>query len=63
MVLDEELDLFEVRVNMIPHREIRIPLRAPGVMEDGYTESDPWTYFLFRGLCLQAIFSVRDGIV
>lgn len=62
VVLDEELDLFEVRVNMIPHREIRIPLRAPGVMEDGYTESDPWTYFLFRGLCLQAIFSVRDGI-
>jgi len=62
VVLDEELDLPEVRVNMIPHREIRIPLRAPGVMEDGYTESDPWTYFLFRGLCLQAIFSIRDGI-
>ncbi len=62
VVLDEDLDLPEVRVNMIPHREIRIPLRAPGVMEDGYTESDPWTYFLFRGLCLQAIFSLRDGI-
>ena len=62
VVLDENLDLPEVRVHMIPHREIRIPLRAPGVMEDGYTESDPWTYFLFRGLCLQAIFSVRDGI-
>lgn len=62
VILDEDLDLPEVLVHMIPHREIRIPLRAPGVMEDGYTESDPWTYFLFRGLCLQAIFSVRDGI-
>ena len=62
VILDEDLDLPEVRVNMFPHREIRIPLRAPGVMEDGYTESDPWSYFLFRGLCLQAIFSIREGI-
>ena len=62
VVLDEDLDLPEVRVHMIPHREIRIPLRAPGVMENGYTEPDPWSYFLFRGLCLQAIFSIRDGI-
>ncbi len=62
VILDEDLDLPEVRVNMFPHREIRIPLRAPGIMEDGYTESDPWSYFLFRGLCLQAIFSIRDGI-
>lgn len=62
VILDEDLDLPEVRVKMFPHREIRIPLRAPGVMEDGYTESDPWSYFLFRGLCLQAIFSIRDGI-
>jgi hypothetical protein len=62
VVLDEDLDLPEVRVNMFPHREIRIPLRAPGVMEEGYTEPDPWTYFLFKGLCLQAMFSIRDGI-
>lgn len=62
VVLDEYLDLPEVRVHMIPHREIRIPLRAPGVMENGYTESDPWSYFLFRGLCLQSIFSIRGGI-
>nr|MBC8361145.1 hypothetical protein [Candidatus Desulfatibia profunda] len=62
IVLDEDLDLPEVRVHMIPHREIRIPLRAPGAMEDGYTESDPWTYFLFRGLCMQGIFNLRDGI-
>ncbi len=62
VVLDEDLDLPEVRVNMFPHREIRIPVRAPGVMEDGYTEPDPWTYFLFKGLCLQAMFSIRDGI-
>jgi hypothetical protein len=62
VILDEDLDLPKVRVNMFPHREIRIPLRAPGVMEDGYTESDPWTYFLFKGLCLQAIFSIREGI-
>jgi hypothetical protein len=62
VILDEDLDLPEVRVTMFPHREIRIPLRAPGFMEDGYTESDPWSYFLFRGLCLQALFSIRDGI-
>jgi hypothetical protein len=62
IILDEDLDLSEVRVNMFPHREIRIPLRAPGVTEDGYTESDPWTYFLFKGLCLQTIFSIREGI-
>ena len=62
VILDEDLDLPQVRVNMFPHREIRIPLRAPGVMEEGYTESDPWTYFLFKGLCLQAIFSIREGI-
>ena len=62
VVLDENLDLPKVRVSMFPHREIRIPLRAPGVTEDGYTESDPWAYFLFKGLCLQAIFSIREGI-
>lgn len=62
VVLDEDLDLPDARVHMIPHREIRIPLRAPGVMENGVLEPDPWTYYLFRGLCLQALFSVRGGI-
>jgi len=47
---------------MFPHREIRIPLRAPGVLEEGYLEDDPWSYFFFKGLCLQGIFSLRSGI-
>jgi hypothetical protein len=62
VILDADLDRPEVEVHMIPHREIRIPLRAPGVLEDGYTEVDPWTYFLFKGLCLQAIYSISSGI-
>jgi len=62
VILDEDLDVPEVSVSMIPHREIRIPLKAPGVLEEGYLEQDPWTYFLFKGLCLQGIFSLRSGI-
>lgn len=62
IVLDDELDRPEVVVHMIPHREIRIPLRAPGVLEEGYLEADPWTYFLFRGLCLQGLYGMRSGI-
>ena len=62
VVLDDDLDIPKVEVHMIPHREIRIPLRAPGVLEDGYTETDPWSYFLFRGLCLQGIYKTRSGI-
>ena len=62
IVLDEQLDVPEVEARVIPHREIRIPLRAPGVLEDGYTEEDPWSYFLFKGLCLQAIYGIRSGI-
>ncbi len=60
--VDPDLDEPDVRVHVIPHREIRIPLRAPGVFEDGYTESDPWTYFLFKGLCRQGIYGLRSGI-
>jgi hypothetical protein len=48
---------------MIPHREIRIPLKAPGVLEDGFEEPDPWLYFLFKGLCQQGIFSERSGFL
>jgi hypothetical protein len=62
VVLDEELDEPDVYIQMFPHREIRIPLRAPGVLEDGYLESDPWSYFFFKGLCLQGIFTLRSGI-
>jgi hypothetical protein len=62
IVLDNELDQPTVRVSMIPHREIRIPVRAPGVLEDGFLESDPWRYFLFLGLCTQGIYSERSGI-
>jgi hypothetical protein len=62
IVLDDKRDAPEVKVHIIPHKEIRIPLRAPGVLEDGYTEADPWGYFLFKGLCLQGIFGIRSGI-
>ena len=61
VILDDELDQPGPQVTMIPHREIRIPLRAPGVLEDGYLENDPWAYFLFKGLCLQGIYSERSG--
>ncbi len=62
VILDDDLDTPAAQVHMIPHREIRIPLRAPGVLEDGYTDPDPWGYFLFKGLCLQGIYSIRSGI-
>jgi hypothetical protein len=62
IILDDKLDSPEVVVHIIPNREIRIPLRAPGVLEDGYTEADPWRYFLFKGLCLQGIYGMRSGI-
>lgn len=54
LVLDDLLDFPEVKVQMIPHKEIRIPIRAPGVLEDGYTEADPWA---FLGIALsKAVF-------
>ena len=59
IVVDESLDEPDVQVHVIPHLEIRIPLRAPGVLEEGYTEADPWTYFVFKGLCLQGIYGLR----
>ena len=62
IVLDEQLDAPEADVYVIPHRELRIPLRPPGVLEDGYTEADPWAYFLFKGLALQGIYGIRSGI-
>ena len=63
VILDNKLDRPAAEVKMIPHREIRIPLRAPGVLEDGYLETDPWAYFFFKGLCLQGIYSERSGIL
>ncbi|WP_372682573.1 hypothetical protein [Desulfosarcina sp.] len=62
IVVDQGQDEPEVQVHVIPHLEIRIPLRAPGVLEEGYTEADPWTYFMFKGLCLQGIFGLRSGV-
>jgi len=62
VVLDDSLDAPEVMVHMIPHSEIRIPLKAPGILEQGYTAEDPWTYFLFKGLCLHGIYSMRSKI-
>ena len=62
VILDDGLDRPAVRAHMIPHREIRIPMRAPGVLEDGYTDPDPWAYFFFKGLCLQGIYNIRSGI-
>jgi hypothetical protein len=62
VILDNKLDRPAVEVKTIPHREIRIPLRAPGVLEDGYLEADPWAYYFFKGLCLQGIYSEKSGI-
>lgn len=62
IILDDNLDAPEVEVYVIPHKEIRVPIRAPGVLEDGYTEADPWEYFTFKGLCLQGIYGIRSGI-
>ena len=62
IVLDERLDIPRVIVALFPHREIRIPLRAPGVLEDGCLEADPWSYFLFRGLSLQGLYTMRGGL-
>lgn len=62
VILDDALDVPEVIVHMIPHSEIRIPLKAPGVLEQGYTMEDPWTYFYFKGLCLHGIYSMRSRI-
>ena len=62
IVLDEHLDMPEPAIEMLPHREIRLPLRAPGVLEEGYTEPDPWRYFLFQGLSLLSIYAERSGL-
>jgi hypothetical protein len=62
VILDDKLDRPAVEVNVIPHREIRIPMRAPGALEDGYLETDPWAYYFFNGLCLQGIYSERSGV-
>lgn len=62
IVLDDRRDVPEVKDHVIPHKEILIPIRAPGVLEDGYTEPDPWAYFMFKGLCLQGIYGIRSGI-
>lgn len=62
LILDDRLDAPRVRVQLIPHKKIRIPIRAPGVLEDGYAEADPWAYFMFKGLCLQGIYALRSGI-
>lgn len=63
VILDASHDTPEVRVHLIPHLEIRIPLRPPGVLEEGFLEADPWSYFLFKGLCLQAIYNLRAGAI
>jgi len=62
IVLDPWLDLPDVDTDVTPHKEVRIPMRAPGVLEEGYTEADPWAYFMFKGLCIQGISAMRSGI-
>lgn len=62
IVLDDGLDAPRVEVRIIPHLEIRIPLKAPGVLEDGFLEPDPWRYFLFLGLSMQGMFGERSRI-
>jgi hypothetical protein len=63
VILDASRDTPDVRVHLIPHLEIRIPLRPPGVLEEGYLEADPWRYFLFKGLCLHGIYNLRAGSI
>jgi hypothetical protein len=62
IILDPQLDAPNPVVHMIPHREIRLPMKAPGVFEDGWLEPDPWRYYLFKGLCLQALYAMRSGL-
>ncbi len=62
IVIDDKLDHPQPRTYLLPHREIRIPLRAPGVLEEGYLEPFPWQYFLFKGLCIQNMYNERSGI-
>ncbi len=62
ILLDEDTDQPGAITQHYPHFEIRLPLRAPGALEDGYTESEPWRYFLFKGLCQLAILSERSGL-
>lgn len=62
ILIDAELDQPRAITRLYPHREIRLPLRAPGALEDGYTEPDPWRYFLFKGLCTLGICNERSGL-
>ncbi len=62
IILDAELDRPKEITVLIPHRQIRLPLRPPGVLEDGYSEADPWRYYLFKGLCAHGIYSERSGL-
>lgn len=62
IILDEKMDKPMVDTYLLPHREIRIPLRAPGVFEEAYNEPSPWHYFLFKGLCVQSIYNERSGL-
>ncbi len=62
ILIDADNDMPEAFVHMTPHREIRIPLKAPGVMQEGFREPDPWAYFLFKGLCRQGIYALRGGL-
>lgn len=62
VIIDPERDRPLAAVHIIPHRQIRIPVRAPGVFEEGCLEADPWAYFLFMGLCRHGIFQQVGGL-
>ncbi|MDJ0783697.1 MAG: hypothetical protein QNJ22_17105 [Desulfosarcinaceae bacterium] len=62
VIIDPDRDRPRAEVHVIPHRQIRIPVRAPGVFEDGCLEADPWAYFLFMGLCRHGIFQQVGGL-
>jgi len=62
VIVDGKKDSPDLIVHVIPHYEIRIPIKAPGVLDDGYMEEDPWGYFLFKGMCLEAVYAVRSGL-
>lgn len=62
VIVDPERDRPLAEVHIIPHRQIRIPVRAPGAFEEGCLEADPWAYFLFMGLCRHGIFQQVGGM-
>ena len=62
IIVDENQDEPDVKVTSSPIWRSAFPCVPPGVLEEGYTQADPWTYFMFKGLCLQGIYGLRSGV-